>query len=751
MRRAFVGNFVGVKSVMLLVLALMVMVGAGPALAQEDYEWRSFTIDYYKFGAATNLDASGNIVSVSAILCASDAYESSLKDGDVWKNNADGKLAVSGDNNVGLLTAKSAVSMKRPIIANIEQGEQLFLVGIIDGVDPADVSSLRAAPANPADNPVMASIISLVTADFDKNLFGANADPALYSNVHPTFATTTFDIKNNVGEGVMSPNSVVVYYDIAALTVSATDSKYAKQSFSATMAIDGGGSKKKVAKSNLIGVETGLNSAPEFLSWANAPADLNASDWESRLNPSKEEGAEPGVNIGIQINEAVDPNYAAWTGGNGEFDPRVVIGTDSNGKDIPFQFTKNNLLTFQLELRERPDLDGEPDEYFGAEGSDALEFESSGKGAGQSVGAKLSFVAKKTDDFQDVFSGVEVLSIGDDATGDQKIVTVGAAIADTVITAGSYRVFTLNATLLDEVTNKSGAICNHAIDTAGPFYTKVTAEAERSDWDNDLVGGDIGMQSTDRDQGIFTFEIDGNGESAQTANISEWLDFSFKDVGRSVIDFATTTTQKYSDADADILNGIDDVFVNLNDLASYPAYSAEPVEGTLITNIPDNTQILGAKLVVKIQNNVTTTLNSGGLIARTFDDARNPAVVYRNGDVNAIQEIYSYEDLDLTNIEYDTILPSYSITSFDKDTGKPLTYNLVKPATVEVDNAPPEIDFAQLSVSGLPSSYSNGGIENIDEVFDLLRGSKEQVANGLFNEDDIFANEPEYLVIRGAE
>ncbi|MBN2327850.1 MAG: VCBS repeat-containing protein [Candidatus Omnitrophica bacterium] len=718
MRRAFVGNFVGVKSVMLLVLALMVMIGAGPALAQENYEWRTFTIDYYKFGASTNLDASDNVVSVSAILCASDAYESSLKDGDVWKGNADGKLAVSDSNNVGLLTAKTADAMSRPIIANIERGEQLFMVGIIDGVDSADVNSLRAAPADPASNPVMAGIIDMVTAELDKELFGANADPAIYANLHPTFATSTFDIKKNVGKDVMSPTSVVVYFDIAGLTVSATDSKYAKQSFSATMAINGGPDAKKVASSNFIGVETGLNSAPEFLLWANGAADEDASDWWDRLDPNNNKGREPGVSIGIQIDSAFDPNYAAWTASSGIFDPRVILGQDSIGNDIPFQFTKANVLGIKLELRERPDLDGEPDQYFGAGGSDTLTFASNGSGTDQSVGAKLSFVAQKTDDFQNVFSSVNVLSIGDDASSDQKIVTVEAAIADTVITAGSYRVFTLDATLLDEVTNKSSASCNHAIDTAGPFYTKVTAEAERADLDNDVVGGDIGYNSTDRDEGIFTFEIDGNGESAQTANIEQWLDFAFKDVGRSVADF-DTATHHYSDANADSLDGIDDVFVSLDDVASYPAYDADPVEGTLITNIPDNTQILGAKLVVKVQNNVSTTLNSGGVIARTFDDARNPAVVYPNG-LSSIIEFVGDE------VEFDTTRNTYSITSFDKDTGEPLTYNLIKPATVEVDNAEPEIIAAQLSASGLPSAYSNGGID-LEEAFDLLSGSKESV------------------------
>lgn len=56
MRRAIVGNLVGVKSVMLLVLALAIFVGAGPASAQ-NLSLKPLTIDYYKFGASTNRSA----------------------------------------------------------------------------------------------------------------------------------------------------------------------------------------------------------------------------------------------------------------------------------------------------------------------------------------------------------------------------------------------------------------------------------------------------------------------------------------------------------------------------------------------------------------------------------------------------------------------------------------------------------------------------------------------------------------------
>jgi len=154
MRRAIVGNLVGVKSVMLLVLALVVLIGAGPALAQ-DLMFKTIKIDYYKFGSSVSTKANGQTLTASGVLCASDT------DNDVWKEGADGKLDTS-KNPVSFLSR----TMSRPIIANMENNEQLYLAAIIEGVTPADVASLRSASKVPAENPVMQAIINMVTADF---------------------------------------------------------------------------------------------------------------------------------------------------------------------------------------------------------------------------------------------------------------------------------------------------------------------------------------------------------------------------------------------------------------------------------------------------------------------------------------------------------------------------------------------------------------------------------------------------------
>ena len=51
---------------MMLVLALVVFIGAGPAMAQ-DPGFKTIGIDFYKFGSSTNKDAGGAIISASAI------------------------------------------------------------------------------------------------------------------------------------------------------------------------------------------------------------------------------------------------------------------------------------------------------------------------------------------------------------------------------------------------------------------------------------------------------------------------------------------------------------------------------------------------------------------------------------------------------------------------------------------------------------------------------------------------------------
>jgi hypothetical protein len=722
MRRAIVGNSVGVRAAMMLVLALVVFIGAGPAMAQ-DPAFKTIGIDFEKFGSSTNKDAGGAIISASAILCASDV------DNDVFKNGSDGKLDVSGDgagtDAVGASNVSSASTVEilktrmfSPIMANLESGDDLVLATLIEDITASIVTDLLNGPEDAASNTAMQEIISWVTADFSAGLFADHTATSVYSDISPTYATTTLGseafLKLAPSGLTHSSTTVIVFWEVPGMVVSATDSANTAQSYSATMALFGGDTALRVGKSNFVGVETGLNSAPAFDSdWQNdgmigVAHTLGSLSWNSMIDKVNEEGTRPGVSIGIRVKNAVDtttkPAYAPYIGTSTyDLDPQTYLTTVP--VDVPFQFRLDDTMTIEMQLDVNETLDGEPDEYFGAGGSDSLELAADGKAStfvsgtrgSELIGSSLVITSENTSDGSIVLTNIQY-DITNAIDGSNKLLDMTAGIKENVVTRGSYDTFTIKAVISDEVNSATEVSVNHYVDTAAPIITAIRARAR----DDASEGGDIGGSGSDADA-IFGFEIDGNGESSQTTYVDKWLGMTIQSLSKNYVD-ATGTTAWNSDTFATRVNLADIPVIDYNATQSI----AKSVLGTLIANIPNGT-ILGASVTIRIQNNVSTTINSGGLIVSVSDDARNMAVVYAGTDGSGQAALI------------DTTEKWYSIADFS-----PLIANTLNPATVEIDNHAPTITNAWVSVSGLPTGYSNGGIDT-SAAFELLRTSYETV------------------------
>lgn len=792
MRRAIVGNLMGVKSVMLLVLALTVMVGAGPAPAQ-DLQFKTMTIDYFKFGASTirgatwgadatwgTVDDIGTnpgvdgvwetgddnaalapIVAASAILCASDTDADIFKDAPYPDGRLDTSKVVGGyPVHVNLLKQ----TIDRPIIANIERGEQLNLAAIIEGVTEADVAALRAGSGVPAENVAMSTIINMVTADFSSELFGNNTAASYCKNIHPTFATSTFDIRNAANGGVYSTTSVIVYWNIAGFNVNATSSIAASQSFCATMAIFGGGTTaaeqyKRVGRSNFVSVETGINSAPYFLAdWSktaqsawNTLPDIEGDYPRSNtaaFPPSPEnslalqKGYFPGVNLGVQIKQVLDTtsNPLFGVAGNIVLDPRRFVAGTAEGTvlgasyrddtdHVPFQLRKGDIAYVQFEIQENANLSGEPYEYFGAN-SDTINFASTtGAGLGKFIGGSLAMTAWKPVDMGSVFEKIHINNVSALDGDGQRIVDCTATVADTVITSGTYRVFVVKGAIQDEVKSATEVSTTHAVDTAPPYYTQVTAWADRGA--NQIQSGDIGTVNPDADTGIFGFEIEANGERTVDADIPKWVRMGIRDIGKKMsylramatLNAGTETISRWCDFDGDRPAAFKDNLIDINTFSNPSLLTLDATAGInsvvfkngMIKNIPGTALVLGVSCVVEVINNVTDTINSGGLIVSVSDDARNPALIYYPPDGLATSAGVSN-----ASALMDTTRKGFSITNLSPTS---LTYNTILPATVEIDNSSPEILVAQLTVRDLPQGYWSSG--TTQSTFDLLKSATE--------------------------
>nr|HQH73077.1 hypothetical protein [bacterium] len=258
MRRANVGNLLGIKSVMLLVLTCVLFSGVGPALAQSvnvsDLEFLDLNVEFKNNTVGDGWQA----ISVPAILAASDTSGYST----LWKDPND-PVEVAGyingrintqKENLGSLNNAQLFStgksndpgarwvMPRPLLANGLEGQPLQLITIIKNVPTEFIDGLRDGSI-PADDVANNAILASVTADFSKGLFAEGTPASVYAGVHPNFVTSIVDISGTLftdqgDRNAAEASMVLVLWSSPSLVIGATDSPnaakgIAKQSFSA--------------------------------------------------------------------------------------------------------------------------------------------------------------------------------------------------------------------------------------------------------------------------------------------------------------------------------------------------------------------------------------------------------------------------------------------------------------------------------------------------------------------------------------
>ncbi len=706
MNRGIVGNLVGFKSVMLFVLAFAVMFCPGDARAQDTLTFKDVMIDI------TGVSDVG-IASASGILAATDV------DNDIYGNTRDGKVSTAHVASVTQMGEALAGQITKPIVANLESagstsgsGDELVMMAIIEGVTASWVSSMKDGSIV-ADGKTGAQLLSdILTAEFDSRLFAMGTSSSLYSGLSPSNVTSINkpEVINAINGNVDSTTSALVLWDLKAingLVVSATDSALSSLSLNATMFINGGDTPKHIGPSTLVGMEVG-NSFAVF----------------GTSNGVVEDTAVVGVANSIKIAYATDNTSSEYFTGTAVAqritNPEVF--QDSTLK-VPFQFRNGDEMTLNLDMTLNETLDGEPDQYFGAGGSDKLELDA-GKGSasssGELKGAALSLSAQVKNGDSVISNSINFYPRG---TTGNRIIDVSAAISDALITSSSYQKFTVVATFTDEIGAATNVSLTHAVDTAAPLVTKYDLKSSGSG----TVGGDVGAGSLGiptSNQAQLTLHVDGNGEQDNKA--SQWLHIS-------VEASAKTSGGAFEGAAATWTTA---ALYDLGTLAAAHPVSAVTTGGALITAIPEDQnqdgtvdsadQISGAKVVISVTNTVNNvSIRNAGLVLSVSDDARNPAIVYaaptRNAD-GTLSGSSSINQVNDATALINTLFDYFSVSTFSPV----VVSNPIVSSTVEIDNVGPIVLNATLSVVGLPSGYWETG--DPSSAFGLLRQTTEAIS-----------------------
>lgn len=737
MRRANVGNLMGIKSVMLLVLACVLLCGTGPALAQSvnlaDLEFQDLNIEFRNNGIADGWQA----ISVPAILAASDNADYSSLGGDLFINGRinTGDEQLSAQNNAKLFSQGQAGDpnakwvMPRPLLANGSAGQPLQLVTIIKNVPTEFIDGLRDGSIPSGAN----AIVDAVTADFSRSLFAEGTLPSVYSNVHPNFVTSVVDISSTLFSDPSDianaeASMVLVLWSSPDLVISATDfddgrKGLAGQSFSAVVAIDKGTLAKHQKRSNFIGIETGFSSQPQFLRIGGFQP--------SAPQPNAVDG-KVGEGFGIKVVDS--PNVFTFDGlfdatNNVDDFISAIPATDP----VPFQFRQGDTVWVDLQIDEKASLDGEPDEYFGVNSDEIVDVTLDGRivkvvdGTQVPTGAFLMFDTLLGGDIQRVVdpNSVEFSLLGAGPSSSKVVRVEGkvrddVAAANALITSGSFRIFVLNAAIVDEIKSVDTTRAHHYADSAGPLVTDLKMVNELQG----VSGGDISLDPA-ADQASVYVQIDGNGEPITSdASLKRWLNI-FVDQTWVLADGVT----EFDPNDPNALRWFDPTLAGLP--KPVPLGIRQPTavtetslpisaafRATLIPAIPSNNPlILGASVTIRLQNNTTAySMRSGGVVLNVFDDARNPALVYESYNPQTQQGINPRRNIDSTK--------DWFSLKIDPIPGGPVSSNKLGKTVVEVDNVPPRITSVDFSVIAPPVGFWNG-IDSFSDagqnIFNLLK------------------------------
>ncbi|MFB3786738.1 MAG: hypothetical protein ACE15F_10245, partial [bacterium] len=720
MRRANVGNLLGIKSVMLLVLTCVLFSGVGPALAQSvnlaDLEFLDLNLEIRNNAEA----AEWQVISASSILAASDESGYSTLDGGFIDGRFNTDSAQVGTiNNAQLFTVGSERdpqarwAMSRPLLGNAFEGQPLQLISIIKNVPTEFIDGLRDGSI-PADDVANNAILASVTADFSKGLFTESTPASVYTGVHPNYVTSVVDISSVLftDEGDRSnaeSSMVLVLWSSPDLVVGATDfpdarKGVARQSYCATIAIDKGILAKHQQRSNFVGVETGQSSQPQFL----------VSD-----DGYRPQSTEVGEGWGIKVVEAVDyTGQSLWGLLTAPIlDPSIFLSDTPSNDKIPFQFRGGDGVRIRLQIVENRTLDGEPNEYFGTNGSDEIaSLTADGKGEDGSTGMEILFDTNLINDLQNVIDPgtIEFQLLGAAGPVDSKQVDITGLVASSLITSGSFRIFSLDSAIVDEVNSVTPTIAHHFVDTAAPMVTAMSMKNEIGG----VADGHISSASAGADQAIVTLQVDGNGERTNLTNLQRWMNITVDQTWLSQDGLTrydpVTHPERWFDP-APTYN----VPVPLSAVPSSGVPISANFEETLISTIPSNNpNILGAQVTIRLQNNTSFSVRSAGVVMSVSDDARNPAMIFTSPSGSGGSPLL------------DTTLNRYAV-KFNPVDGVPVAANELKKSTVVADNIPPVIVSADFYAAAMPVGYWSG-IDSFSDtgqsIFGLLRKTFENVA-----------------------
>lgn len=727
MKRANVTKWLGVSTMLLFVLSVVLLSGAEPASAQN-----------MKFGTlhvrAQGTLPADRVISASAILAATDA------DKDIGTNLRDGALLGSSPaiNVIRSIwtyhdDADDAKDI-RPIIANLESfgssKDQISMIGLVEGVDPDLASGISSGAIDPTSN----ALINAVTATFSRQLFAAHTSQ-IYSNVHPNYATP-------IASG---STSVLVRWDLGLIVDATAVSEVNNQdvltsqlSLNATMYIDGGGSVDKVGPSNVVGLETGPESQPQFSLINGGSRGLGSTSASSNVSifsvGERQNRGIFGMANGIFIYAATDNTTGPAHGTNDilVLDPAVPLPGGS-----PFQFRRGDEATLALMIEMRSASDGEPNEYFG-ERSDLFNFDTSGVGQGVTKGFKVSIDTDLSGQnaFNEASGAITYRQAAfSGPASDFVIIDISAGVNNQLLTVGEHQSFNVIATMNDEVGSVSQTQVAHFADTAPPFISQLSLRSEDG-------GAEIGSATGVSDEAILSMGILTNGENNTTPSINNWLQAAialsarnrFGDPVPSV--FETDAGFWNNPGDIKALANYPDLdyttMLRLEDIPTAAGFSLrKTVAQDLVPNIPDDgNTVFGAKVTVRLlNNNSTVTVRSAGVILRVTDDGRNQAVAYSDR-----------QDPNSGSFVVDTNLRRFSVTNFQPQGS---LANQISPATVEVDNAPPLVLDVTHAIMAFPTNYwnftaSTNQNTNLydtlgERIFSLLRQTDEALNNSTFN------------------
>lgn len=693
MRKSIVGNGMGAQAVTFMTLALVLLAAVSPSFAQTPSDW-SFVplqLDFAKFGGTHSLAGDD---AVDAILFAEDS------NGNIQPNR-DGAIRDSGAG--AILFDEEGVT--NPIIANIEQGERLKIFAIIQGVDDATVAGVADGDAD-AVNAVKDSVTTSINANF----FAPDGGPGV---LHPTRVEPVPE-----GYGIDPAGKVIVWWEQEELAVTASSSHNDHHSgMSAAVNISGGDS----GSSNLAGIEVG-NTGPSLYRDIKDSIRIRKA-WDTTTLLAR---------YGADRLPSLDPE-------EDEFGPLGYPNNQLLSMDpavAGFQFRASDIIQIEFDIRVNANLDGEPDDYFSTAG-DQIVIGDIHAETGVDEGTGISWNLESLVNIINIEALVDDLGVveytANASTGDITITVT--TLVDNIVTFGPHLPFDVSLLVSDDAgksqllttagTDAEGGL----IDTVEPAVTGIAMIPEYAGtalYDRFVAAGieDRNKISVagDRNQVQAVLDVYPGGESF--SEFEEWLNIWFWSAPENVL-WNSETDREATDRRLGV-NFRDVLLSPLQVLGDEITASWQPAQVLGFTS----PSAAGVEATITLDNDLPVTVADAGVVVVVSDDARNFArVLYDDPGADTVTEGVVLEN---ATVNISSVMSYWALNKLNTDAEDNILFGTlgVEPDSLSVDNNPPVVLSAELSVIGMPGDYFPDGGEH-PEIFGLLLDTDEAVDNSL--------------------